>query len=82
MNVKGQKLGTVTGFKYLGGVVSDDDSKPEILPRIPQATAALTKLRPIWTDNNISLGSNVRLMRCLAISIFLYAFESWTLTAE
>ena len=27
--VKGQKLGTVTSFKYLGAVVSDDGSKPE-----------------------------------------------------
>ena len=29
--VKEQKLGTVTNFKYLGAVVSDDGSKPEIL---------------------------------------------------
>ena len=55
MKVKGQKLGTVTSFKYLGAVVSDDGSKPEVLSRIAQATAALTKLKPIWRDNNISL---------------------------
>ena len=82
IKVKGQKLGTVTSFKYLGAVVSDDGSKPEILSRIAQATAALTKLKPIWRDNNISLGSKVKLMRSLVISIFLYACESWTLTAE
>ena len=39
-------------------------------------------LMPIWRDNNISLGSKVKLMRSLVISIFLYACESWTLTAE
>ena len=82
MKVKGQKLGTVTSFKYLGAVVSDDGSKPEVLSRITQATAALTKLKPIWRDNKISLGSKVKLMRSLVISIFLYACESWTLTAE
>ena len=82
IKVKGQKLGTVTSFKYLGAVVPDDGSKPEVLSRIAQATAALTKLKPIWRDNNISLGSKVKLMRSLAISIFLYACESWTLTAE
>ena len=80
IKVKGQKLGTVTSFKYLGAVCSDDGSKPEVLSRIAQATAALTK--PIWTDNNISLGSKVKLMRPLVISIFLYACESLTLTAE
>ena len=82
IKVKGQKLGTVTSFKYLGAVVSDDGSKPEILSRIAQATAVLTKLKPIWRDNNISLGSKVKLMLSLVISVFLYACESWTLTAE
>ena len=28
IKVKGQVLGTVTSFKYLGAVVSDDGSKP------------------------------------------------------
>ena len=40
IKVKGQKLGNVTSFKYLGAVVSDDGSKPEVLSRIAQATAA------------------------------------------
>ena len=31
IKVKGQKLGTVTSFKYHGAVVSDDGSKSEIL---------------------------------------------------
>ena len=75
-------MGTVKSFKYLGAVVSDDGSKPEVLSRIAQATAALTKMKPIWRDNNISLGSKVKLMRSLVISIFLYACELWTLTAE
>ena len=81
IKIKGQMLGTVTSFKYLGAIVSDDGSKPEILSRIAQATAALTKLKHIWRDNNISLGSKVKLMRFFVILIFLYACESWTLTA-
>ena len=72
-------MGTVTRFKYLGAVVSGDGLKPEVLLRVEQATAALTKLKPIWRDNNISFGSKVKLMRSLVISIFLYACESWTL---
>ena len=47
---KGQKLSTITSFKNLGG--EDDGSNPEVLSRIAQATAALTKLEPIWRDNN------------------------------
>ena len=69
-------------FKYHGAVVSDDGSKPEVLSRIAQAIAAYTKLKPIWSDNKISLGSKVKLMCSFVISIFLNACESWTLTAE
>ena len=46
IKAKGQKLGTVISFKYLGAVVSDDGSK--VLSTIAQATASLTKLKPMW----------------------------------
>ena len=71
IEVKGQKLGNVTSFKYLAAVVLDDGSKPEILSRIEQATAALTKLKPIWRDNNISLGSKEKLPCQFHISVCL-----------
>ena len=41
----GQKLETVTSFKYPSSVITDEGSKPEILSRIAQTTAALTKLK-------------------------------------
>ena len=82
IKAKIQKFGTVTGFKYLEAIVSDQSSKPEVLSRIVQATAALTKPKPIGRDNNISFGSKVKLMRSHVISIFLYACESRTLTVE
>ena len=40
IKVNGQKLETVTSFKFLGSVTTDEGSKPEILSRIAQATAA------------------------------------------
>ena len=82
IKVKGQKMGTVTSFKCHEAVVSDDGSKPEILSRTAQATAALTKPKHIWRDKNLSLGSKVKLMGSLVISILQYACESWTLTVE
>ena len=54
----------------------------EILSRIAQTTAALIRLKPVRNDRNISLSSKIRLMHSLVTSIFLYACESWTLTAE
>ena len=71
IKVKRQKLGTVTSFKYLGAIVSDEGSKLKVLLRTAQATAALTKLKLIWRDSNISLGLKVKLICSLVISIFL-----------
>ena len=82
IKVNGQKLETVTSFKYLGSIITDEGSKHEILSRIAQTTAALTRLKPVWIDKSISLSFKIRLMRSLVTSIFLYACESWTHTAE
>ena len=62
--------------------LSDKGSKPEILSRKAQTTAAFTRLKPVWNDRRISLSSDIRLMLSLVTSIFQYACESWTLTAE
>ena len=52
IKVNGQKLETVTSFKYLGSVITIEGSKPEILSRIAQTTAALTRLKPVWNDKS------------------------------
>ena len=82
IKIKGQRLEEVENFKYLGAIISNEGSKPETLSRIAQTTAALSRLKIIWRDKNISLASKVKLVRTLILSTFLYACESWTLTAE
>ena len=42
-----QKLQTVTSLTYLGPPIIDEGSKPEILSKITQTTAALTRLKPV-----------------------------------
>ena len=71
ITVNGQRLETVSNFKYLGSVVIDEGSKLEIISRIAQTTATLTRLKPIWKDKNITLRSKIRLMRSLVVPIFL-----------
>ena len=67
IKLNGQKLETVTSFKYLGSVVSDEGSKPGILSRIAQTTAALTRLKLLWNDRSISLSSRIRLT-CMLVN--------------
>ena len=53
IKIKGQMLETVENFKYLGAAtISNDGSKREVLSRIAQTTATLSKLKIIWRDKN------------------------------
>ena len=59
IKVNGQRLETVTSFKHVSSVITDEGSKPEILSRIAQTTAALTRLKPVWIDKSVSLSSKI-----------------------
>ena len=68
IKVNGQKLETVTSFKYLDSVRTDEGSKPEILSRIAQ-TAALIRLKPEYfshfQDKTDALPCHIHLPVCL-----------------
>ena len=53
IKIKGQRLEEVENFMYLGAIVSNEGSKPDILSTIAQATTALSRLKIIWRDKNI-----------------------------
>ena len=57
-----QKLETVISFKHLGSAITDESSKPEILSRIAQTTAALTRLKPVWNNRSTPFSSKICLM--------------------
>ena len=69
----GSKPEVLSRIAQTTAIVSDDGSKPALQSRIAQTTAAGTKLKVIWNDKNIAISSKIRLMRSLAMSIFLYA---------
>ena len=58
IKIKGQRLEALENFKYLGAIISNEGSKPEVLSRIAQ-TAAFSRLKIIWRDKHISLDSKV-----------------------
>ena len=82
ITVGGQQLEQVTQFKYLGAIISEGGSKTEVLARAAQTASALARLKPIWRDKNISTKTKIKLLRALVLTIFLYAWESWTSTAD
>ena len=59
IKVNRQKIETITSFKYLGSIVSDEGSKLELLSRITQMTASLTRLKPVLKDRSIFFSSKI-----------------------
>ena len=62
--------------------MSHEGSKPEVLARIAQTTAAVTKLKVMWNDKNIAISSKIRLICSMAMSKFFYARETFSITAD
>ena len=77
INIKGQRLEEVKGFKYLGSVILMKDQNLRYFTGLPRQ-----QLNSISRDKNISLVSKDKLIRTLVLSTFIYACEIWTLTAE
>ena len=59
IRVHGDKPQTIQSFKYVGAIVTDEGSMPEIRSRIVQTTAALTQLKIIWYNKNIDTSSKI-----------------------
>ena len=77
VQISGNAPDEIHNFKCIGEIISEYGSKPEVLARIAQATAALSSLKTVLRDRNITIGSKAILIRSLVISIFLYACETW-----
>ena len=82
--IQGHTLVTVYHFKYIGVIICFEGSRREMLSnRAAQQMATLARLNTSWKDNNIIINTHaIRLISALAITIFLYACETWTPTAE
>ena len=76
ITIGNKKLETVRSFKYLRAIVLDEGSKPEVLYRIAQTTAAVTKAKVIWNDKNIATKVNSTLNNKQLKSL------SWVLSME
>ena len=73
IRINGEKLETVQSFKYLGAIVTDEGSMPEIHSRIAQTIAAPTKLKIIWDNKNIDLSSKDQTVAFLGhVHIFIF----------
>ena len=84
INVHGNQLKAVKTFKYLGSIVSDNNSMDaEINTRIAKANFAYNKLtKRLWRKRGIRIGTKISVYKAAVLSTLLYGSEAWTLTRK
>jgi len=69
---------TVTDFIFLGSKISaDGDCSHEIKRRLPLGRKVMTNLDSILKSRDITLPTNVRLVKAIVFPVFMYGCESW-----
>jgi len=80
---KGDDIKQVESFKYLGYTLSSNGKcLKEVKIRISMAKEAFSRMRAIFKNRSISIGTKIRLMTTYVWSILLYGCESWTLDKD
>ena len=74
------ELKVVDSFKYLGRMISNDDSlDKEIASRIRKASKALGRQRNrLLNHHNVTLDTKLKVYRAVVLSSLLYGCETWT----
>ena len=80
---KGDDIKQVESFKYLGYTLSSNGKcLKEVKIRISMAKEAFSRMRAIFKNRSISIGTKIRLTTTYVWSILLYGCESWTLDKD
>ena len=78
--IDGEIMETVTDFIFLGSKITADlDCSHENKRRLLLGRKALTKLDSILKSRDITLTTNVCLVKILVFPVVMYGCESWTI---
>ena len=78
--IDGEKVETVTDFIFFGSnVTADDDCSPEIKRHLHLGRKAMTNLDSILKSRDITLLTELCIVKIMAFPIVMYRCESWTI---
>ena len=83
--IDGEILPSSDSFKYLGTIIKDNGSlDKEFKERIKKAEQAMGMLKTVWTSNQLSIHSKIKIYVSLVRSILTYGHHSWysTITTD
>ena len=78
--IDGETLETVSDFIFLSSKITvDGDCKHEIKRNLLLGRKVLTILDSILKSQDITLPTNVHLVKAIVFQVVMYGYESWTL---
>ena len=78
--ITGEKMQTVTDFNFWSSkITADGDCSHEIKRRLLLGRKAMTNLDSILKSRNITLLTNVCLVKAMVFPVVMYGCESWTI---
>ena len=78
--IDGEAMETVTDFIFLGSkITSDGGCSHEIKRRFPLGRKSMTKLDSILKSRDITLLTNVHIVKATVFPIGMFGCESWTI---
>ena len=77
--INGETMETVTDFTFLGSkITADDDCSHEIKRHLLLGRKAMTNLDSVLKTRDITLPTEVCLVKAMVFPIVMYGCESWT----
>ena len=78
--IDGQTVETVSDFIFLGSkITADGDCSHEIKIRLLLGRKVMTRLDSILKSRDITLSTNVHLVKAMVFPVVMYGCESWTI---
>ena len=78
--IDGETVETVTEFIFLGSkITADGNCSHEMKRRLLLGRKAMTDLDSILKSRDITLPTNVRIVKAMVFPVVMYACESWTI---
>ena len=78
--IDGETMETVTDFIFLGSkITADGDCRHEIKRRLLLGRKAMTSYDSILKSRDITLPTNVHLVKAMVFPVVIYGCESWTM---
>ena len=77
--VDGETMETVRDFIFLGSKITADSCSHEIKRHLLLGRKAMTKLNSILKNRDITLPTNVHLVKAMVFPVVMYGCTSWTI---